>query len=364
MIKVLYDHQMFSLQQYGGISRYFANLYTSFKSSTAVQPSIAALHSKNHYIEHIPLAAPHWVGRLLLSKKKRMYKWNRWYSKKIIRQQNFDLFHPTYYDPYFLDAVKKPFVVTVYDMIYELFPEYFEAGDKFVLNKKKIIEAADHLIAISHSTKNDLMRLYNIPDSKITVVHLGYLQEIVILKAKVDLPENYILFVGERTNYKNFLRFFAAVLPVFKKYPSYQLICTGGGSFKKEEMDLFQQNRLLHRVIQISASDQLMSQLYSNALLFVFPSLYEGFGLPLLEAFSNNCPVACSNTSSFVEVGGNAVDFFNPESKEDITRSIFHIIEDETYAYALRAEGKKQLQKFSVLECAKQTETVYKNVLL
>ncbi len=363
MIKVLYDHQMFSLQRYGGVSRYFANLYTSFKKGTEVRPSISALYSKNHYIEEVTLASPHWFWQLLLRKKRRMYKWNRWYSKKQLRKQDFNLFHPTYYDPYFFNELKKPYVITVHDMIYELFPQYFNAGDMFVIHKRRVIENAHHIISISHSTKQDLMRLYGIADSKITVVHLGFLQELSVDAAEIELPEKYILFVGERTNYKNFQRFTEALIPVFQKYSDVQLICTGGNAFKKEELEFFQEKGIDKKVQQVSASDQLMTKLYRNALVFVFPSLYEGFGLPLLEAFSNNCPVACSNTSSFTEVCGNAVLYFDPIDRNSISQAISSILENPSVSEELRFKGSEQLKKFTIDKCVEQTTAVYKHVL-
>jgi glycosyltransferase involved in cell wall biosynthesis len=363
LIRVLYDHQMFSLQQYGGVSRYFANLYTSFKDGGEVQPSISVLYSFNEYIKDSSFASPAWLWQFLLKKKKRRYRWNQKYSLAQIKKQQYDLFHPTYYDPYFINSIQKPYVITVYDMIYELFPGYFEATDKFVLNKRKVIEKAQHIIAISHATKNDLQRLYGIPESKITVVHLGFLNKADGAKPELPFKEDYILFVGERANYKNFTVFVKAMLPLLKEKHKLRIVCTGGNSFSKEEHEFFQFMRIDQQMIQVSASGSLLNALYRNAKVFVFPSLYEGFGFPLLEAFANNCPVAASNTSSFTEVGGNAVCYFNPENETEMLTSVQKILNEPAYAEGLRREGMLQLEKFKNETCAEQTLQVYKKVL-
>lgn len=360
MIKVLYDHQIFSLQQYGGISRYFANLYHAFKKGDDIDPSVSLLYSRNHYLNDVHKPLPSFIGEMVAAKKSRLYKWNKLYNRSQIKKNNYDLLHPTYYDPYFLKNLRKPYILTVHDMIYEVFPEYFEAADKFVKHKRNLIEKADHLIAISDSTKHDLQQYYGIANQQITVVHHGFYPEASSAKPKEFDVSDYLLVVGDRSAYKNFQPFVEAIEPLLRSNRSLQLVCTGGGKFKPEEQIFLQRLDINKQVHQIHASNAELNYLYQHAKLFVFPSLYEGFGFPLLEAFSNNCPVAASNTSSFKEVGGDAVAYFDPHDQNDILKAITAIIENEAVATKLKEEGSLQLKKFTMETCVAKTADVYR----
>lgn len=363
MIKVLYDHQMFSLQRYGGISRYFANLYHSFKKGNDVIPDVPLLYSNNQYLQNETSLLPAFAGKLLASKKSRLYKWNKIRSKAALRNNKFDLFHPTYYDAYFLKGLEKPYVITVHDMIYELYPHYFEAADKFVVHKEQVICKADHVIVISTSTKNDLQRFYNIADDKISVIHHGFYPETTARQPQGFTSTNYLLFVGDRANYKNFQPFAEAIAPILQNDKSLQLICTGGGVFETAETVFLQKIGIAEQVMQINASNEELNFLYQHARLFVFPSLYEGFGFPLLEAFSNNCAVAASNTSSFTEVGGDAVAYFDPQNKSEMHAVILQLLNNSAAREQLIEQGKKQLQQFTIESCVQKTATVYRAVL-
>lgn len=356
MIRVLYDHQAFAMQRFGGISRYFANLHAHFLQDDHVYSTLGIRYTRNHYIQQFQ--APFADAIKLFLSNHNITKWNKRYSLSLLQSQKFDVFHPTYYNSYFLNTIKKPFVITVHDMIHEIFPQYFNQNDEAIRFKKPVIEKADHIIAISASTKRDLQHYLNIPEEKITVVYHGcQLQE----HEQSFIPpfKKYLLFVGDRRAYKNFKNFIGGVAPVLKEHPDINIICTGGGSFNKEEASLLNDHNILNRVQQMNVSDAQLSTLYGNALAFVFPSLYEGFGFPLLEAFQNNCPVACSNTSSFLEVGGDAVSFFDPLISDDITASINKIIEDDGLRNDLIEKGAKQLQKFSLQKCIDETKQVY-----
>lgn len=354
---------MFSLQRYGGISRYFANLYHSFKKGNDVIPDVPLLYSNNQYLQSETSLLPAFAGKILASKKSRLYKWNKIRSKAALRNNKFDLFHPTYYDAYFFKDLEKPYVITVHDMIYELYPHYFEAADRFVVHKEQVIRKADHVIVISTSTKNDLQRFYNIADDKISVIHHGFYPETTARQPQGFTSTNYLLFVGDRVNYKNFQPFAEAIAPILQNDKSLQLICTGGGVFETAETVFLQKIGIAEQVMQINASNEELNFLYQHARLFVFPSLYEGFGFPLLEAFSNNCAVAASNTSSFKEVGGNAVAYFNPTDQQDILHTITAVLQQNELAGKLKAEGLLQLNKFLMHDCVQKTTAVYHQVL-
>src|ERR1041385_8418154 len=175
MLTVLYDYQHFSEQKYGGISRYFANIMTEIEARDDIKYKLAAVRSKNYYIRDVPLLLNNRTGDFFLKGKvKREIKWNSLYSKYLLKENDFDVFHPTYYHPYFLNYIKKPFVVTVHDMIHEKYPEVFNKHDMPVAAfKKQIVAKASKVIAISQSTKNDLIDILHVPEEKIEVIHHG-----------------------------------------------------------------------------------------------------------------------------------------------------------------------------------------------
>jgi glycosyltransferase involved in cell wall biosynthesis len=360
-MKVLYDHQTFILQKYGGISRYFANLHHHLNTRPDFDCKLSVLYSKNYYIQGKSYLLP-FFGDRLLKKHKRLEKWNKWYSEKQISNNEFDVFHPTYYDPYFLKKLKKPFVITVHDMIHELYPEWFAGYDSFVKYKRLVFEKADHFISISEATKKDLQAIYNIPEDRISVVHHGYKISTSSESSFTPPFSNYILFVGDRATYKNFNRFVSAVIPILNMNPDIGIICAGGGAFTIVEEELFVRKGLA-RVTQISANDDELKILYQKALVFVYPSLCEGFGIPILEAFANHCPAVVSDIECFREVGEDACIYFDSNSIDSISTSIETVIKSVQLAKRLKDLGDIQLNKYTMEVCAFKTAEVYKRLI-
>ena len=361
MIKILFDHQTFSLQRYGGISRYFANLYVGMQNRPDISSDLSILYSQNHYIKDQPGILGNTLGGLLLRKQKGRYKWNQKYSSHVISQNKMDVFHPTNHDPYFLDQIKKPFVLTVHDMIHEKLPQYFDTGDDAAYAKRLCIERADHLIAISEATKRDLQHFYKIADDKISVIHHGFEAKTVYEPNINTEPGDYLLYVGDRRAYKNFPLFLVAVAPLLKS-ASLKLICAGGGEFKRAETEQLFRLKIQHLVSQRSVSDEDLSALYRNAKAFIYPSLYEGFGLPLLEAFQNRCPVVASDIACFREVADDALEYFDPNDPQHITASIEAVINNADLSRKLIQAGERQLLKFPISSCLEKTINVYKHL--
>ncbi|MFC0321578.1 MULTISPECIES: glycosyltransferase family 4 protein [Olivibacter] len=366
-MKILFDHQIFSLQNYGGISRYFSALSQGLKSNEGISSHIKLLYSRNHYLEAKNSVLSKTMGELFLKKQKKIYKWNEKYSKYLIGKNDFDVFHPTYYNPYFLDSLKRPYVITVHDMIHELFPEFFAPNDETVLVKKKAINKANHIIAISESTKRDLQLLLNIPEDKITVIHHSLFDKLVIHsepqeqgKSKHSVP--YVLYVGSRDGYKNFYKFITATANILKGY-DIALLCVGGGSFGIAEVELINRLNLAQYVKQVDAHEEELKLYYANAVCFVYPSLYEGFGLPILEAFNNKCPVVCSNTSCFPETAGDSAVYFNPKDIDDIAAAVNLVLTDEKLRSNLIENGLKRLQMFSLTNCLQKTMDCYNKLI-
>lgn len=362
-MKILFDHQAFTNQKYGGISRYFASLHQGLNATPGISSKIGLLFTHNAYLDKAQLPAGGLIDKLV-KKRSRRDKYNKWYCRYLLKQGNFDVFHPTYYHPYFLESLSKPLVITVHDMIHELYPHYFTHIDPHTAGYKgKVINAADHIIAISESTKRDLQKFYPIADDKITVIHHGYnMQQTATPAVQAEVAGKYLLFVGDRFGYKNFELFIKAVAPLLLKY-NLRLVCTGGGSFSVTECELLDSVEITQLVTQISATDSELAGLYRHAEAFVYPSLYEGFGLPVLEAFYNNCPVIMSNASSLPEVGGNAACYFDPTSQQLIRDAIEKVISNNQLQNELRIKGQQQLKLFNFNNTLAQTINVYKRVM-
>lgn len=356
MLRILYDHQMFSMQKYGGITRYFADLMSNLPEGFCKE--IPIRYSENHYLEQLNGQKFESIQCIKNFRIKRQFYYfrNQSLSTKAIKKNEFDLFHPTYYNPSFLKYLKKPYVLTIHDMIHERYADMFLFYDKESKTKKILAQKAHHIIAVSENTKKDIVEFYNIDPAKISVVHHGYAQA----KTSVDkLFENYILFVGERNYYKNFIPFIQAVAPLLNKDKQLKVICTGK-PFSKKEIELFINLEINTQLIHCNASDQVLFSLYRHALVFVFPSLYEGFGIPVLEAFANNCPICLSNASCFPEVAGEATVYFDPLDKESIRKAISSVIYNPALAENLRKAGQLRIRQFSIEKMVSETCAVYR----
>lgn len=363
-MKILFDHQTFSTQRYGGISRYFFNLYKGFNYTPGVSSRIATLYSENEYIKAISVPLNNSFGRKLFAgHQNRIYRWNRRYSSLMVRKNNFDVFHPTYYDPYFLKDLKKPIVLTVHDMIHELMATEFTDNNNVIEQKKLLIDKASAVIAISEYTKSDIIKFYPEAAPKIRVVYHGYEHQTSNKPANLSLPERYILFVGERHFYKNFVGMVKAVAGLLNQDQSLNLICTGGGNFTADELNLFAGLNIAGQCRQVNASDAELHQLYQQATVFVFPSFSEGFGFPLLEAFTAGCPVAASNNSCFPEIGSDAAAYFNPNDAESIAETVGKLLANPTLRQSYIQKGYERLKYFSIQNCVEQTLAVYREVV-
>lgn len=361
---LLLDHQAFVMQRYGGISKYFAALSSGILLDEEIDHKLKLLYTENGYLSKKSNVLSDIPGHWLLKKTSRMERWNRRYFSLLLKQNNYDVFHPTYYHPYFLDHVQKPYVITVHDMIHELFPEFFHPHDPTAQFKRKVIERASHIIAISESTKHDLQRLLNVPDHKVSVVYHGWFSpksnEKVREERLTSGDKRYVLYVGERSAYKNFYRFMTAMAYVMHENPDLHLVCAGGGYFGKAETEYLRRLNILDRIRQVTVNENELGSLYRNAVFFCYPSIYEGFGLPILESFANDCPVSVSNTSCFKEVGGDAVSYFDPYQIDSMIGTFESLLNRMDLRQLFIDKGKIRLEAFTEESCVKNTLNVYK----
>lgn len=368
-MKVLFDHQTYVRQNYGGISRYFYEL-TKGLSQSDIEVCNSVRYSSNvyttdkvYYNAKPLLPSVKFRGKIRLS-----YLLNQLSTIQLLKDKSTKVFHPTYYDTYFLNHLKGlPFIITFYDLIHEKFGEEFKElkDERTLLYKRKILlDRAAKIIAISESTKSDIINMYNIEPKRIEVVYLANsLESASAYDIDSTIENNYVLFVGNRRLYKNFDLFVEAIQPLLIKEKSLKVICAGGGSFTKSEQHFLSNLKINNQVLQIPINDRKLSALYSKALFFIFPSMYEGFGIPVLEAFKNSCPVILSNTSSLPEVGGDAAVYIDPKNKEDILDKVESLVYNSQLRKNLIVKGKQQIQKFSWDKTVFHHENIYNSVI-
>ncbi|GAB2520384.1 glycosyltransferase family 4 protein [Spirosoma aerophilum] len=366
-MNIFFDYQAFSLQTYGGISRYFCELINGINKTEDNHAHLSQLwsnnvHLKEYGIKTLPYPFKNKYSRVL-------HKPNQLYNLLDYKTGQYDIYHSTYFDDFLSKPVgDRPFVTTFYDMIYErLSNQFIElSADKFIIpQKKKIAYRSSHLIAISESTKRDMVEILGIEPSRISVIYLGSsFQPESINQTTSDLSvteQPYLLFVGNRAGYKNFSPFLKAVAHLLKRY-SIKLVCGGGGSFTSTEKDVIQELSLQGLVEQRLINDTILPTLYKKALAFVFPSLYEGFGIPVLEAFSCGCPCIISDSSSLPEVAEDAAMYFDPTNVGSIEASVEKIILDNSLRSELVSKGWQQLNKFSWSRTVQETLELYKKL--
>ncbi|MGP9688739.1 glycosyltransferase family 4 protein [Psychrobacter sp. AOP22-C1-C5] len=368
-MKIAYDNQIFNLQKYGGISRYYTELASQLYDKSIDTKIFAGLH-RNEYIKKYD--ASFVIGKQItyLPKTASIFlNTNNVLADSYFNIKRPDIVHRTYYNN--KNKLKKSInVITVYDMIHELFPDDFSAKDNTADLKSITIKQADHVICISESTKKDLLKIYDIPESNVSVTYLGYhslrnIKSNFIEDGNIDnLDRPFLLFVGHRGGYKNFLKFLKAVSISKRLVKDFDIVAFGGGKFSLDEKRYISELGFHEdQVKNIQGGDDILSILYSKATLFVYPSLYEGFGLPPLEAMDHGCPVICSNTSSIPEVVGNAALKFSPLDIEDMNCTMEKAIYDCSIRDNLVLAGLERTKNFSWEKCAANTLKVYRSIL-
>jgi glycosyltransferase involved in cell wall biosynthesis len=365
-MKIHIDTQTFNEQKFGGISRYHAEIINNLNRISSVQVQCPIFYSENLHLKEANLfrgfrskffdskLIPNFIREQLVFKNKKA-------DIEALKKSDFDVFVPSYYDDYFLDYLKnKPFVLTVYDLIQELMPQYFENDVETAKRKKILIENANRIIAISESTKADILKVY--PETDVSKIDVVYLSQSITIKENnsLSLPKNYILFVGNRTRYKNFLFFLKAVAPLMKENHELFIVCAGGNRFIREEKKLIKELNLSDQIIQQNFEDNDLATYYKNAKCFVFPSEYEGFGIPVLEAMACGCPVVLANHSSFPEVAGDAGVYFELNNPDDLKNKIADLLKNDSLRKSYSEKGLAQEKKFSWQKTAADCLEVYK----
>lgn len=382
-MKILFDFQAFYMQKFGGVSNCFVQLMKRLTEN--VEYEIAIKESDNGHLRESGILSvspmscsidnflsekPFRGKSRLFNVYKRLfpmctsYGINRQCSINALQRRDFDIFHPTFFDSYFLPYLNgKPFVITVHDMI----PELYWANQKQeiqIKNKPMLCEKAAHIIAVSENTKNDLIRMLHVPEEKITVIYHGASTDVNFSNEKPLLDEKYILYVGQRSLYKRFNQMLEAMTAVFNDHPELKLVCTGA-PFSKVELKLINHLGLKDRILQLYPTDQELMNLYTYALCFIYPSEYEGFGIPILEAYKAGCPVLLNCKSCFPEIAREAAIYFNLDGDQSDLKDVmekFLKISEVDKARLIQKQNER-LRYFSWKKSAEKLAEVYEMVL-
>lgn len=360
-MRIFFDGQTFVNQQYGGISRYFCELITGINKVKENCAHLSLLWSNNVHVKDYELKS---LSYPFKHRHRFLAMTNNLYNDVDYFLNKFDVYHATYYNDFLIkDKNKKSSITTFHDMTYEALSTRFKelSDDKTIIQQKaKMARKVTHIISVSENTKNDLINYLGIEPNKISVVHLASSLKNQAIENEDRLVEKpYLLFIGKRAGYKNFQLLLESISDILIKY-NICLICGGGGQFSQIELQTISKLRVEHLVHHYNVNDYVLCNLYKNAEAFIFPSLYEGFGIPILEAFSCGCPCIISNTSSLPEVANEAAYYFEPEEKESIQYAVEKVLIDNSLRKKLILSGEQRIKQFSWEKTVHNTLEIYK----
>lgn len=362
-LKVALDHHIFVYQKYGGISRYFVGI-AEHLSDHGINARVFAPIHVNSYLPR--LGPPIHRGVQV--------KANRYSSAAASRICNvgFPLFasawkprvvHETYFRQRRFAPTSAAIILTVYDMIHEIYPGMW-GKDQTAQRKRAAIGRADKIICISESTRRDLIRFYPEVADKAVVTLLGFDPNECNASPPPPRQANkaYILYVGLRNDYKNFSRLWDAYSRSDQINQNFDLVCAGGGDFSIDDLRRINAAGMEGSVRQVNVNDTQLNELYRRAAVFVYPSEYEGFGIPPLEAMAAGCPTIVSRSSSIPEVCGGASEYFDPQDTDELIGALEKVLFSSDHARQLIAKGTEQLQLFSWQKCAAETAAIYRTM--
>jgi len=364
-IRVAFSPDIFSLQDYGGISRYFTELIPRVASMDGFEVSVHMGLSPNRYglqemrsqfasfrYVYFPFGGNMRYVVALLNEV--------WFQSYIsMRSGHIDAVHITYF-PTRMPTTHARLTTTVYDMSPERFPGRV-SRTLLSARKRACVARCSRIIAISESTKRDLVEFYNVDPLLVDVTPLANSLHAEPGRDTVRRP--YALFVGRRDGYKNFDRFVRVWAEMRSIREDFLLVCVGGGRFTESEQRTITQLGLSRSIVWMSGSDALLASLYAHAQTLIYPSLYEGFGLPPLEAMHYGCPVVCSNSSSLPEVVGDAAVTVDTADSGALASGIAAAIGDPILRAQLISAGRAREASFTWDRTAAVTVESYRRLL-
>jgi glycosyltransferase involved in cell wall biosynthesis len=366
-LRVLFDYQTFTLQRFGGISRYFCALARELGQLPDTWSRILApFHINGHVSEAASAATIGWDVHRLPRSRALARGVDRLFFSPLARRLRPDLVHETYYARHATYRGRLPRVLTVFDMIHEKLPDEFAPDDPLRTLKAAAVKRADHVVCISESTRRDLLELIDVPPERVTVTYLSY-DTLAPRGHTADAlvgSAPYVLYVGARKGYKNFeglVRAFAASTWLRN---TFRIVCFGSREITGAERTLLAELGLpATQVIHIAGGDDRLAALYQGAAVFVYPSKYEGFGIPPLEAMSLGAPVIVSRSSSLPEVVGDAGEYFDAQDAGSLTLALERVLGSDTRRRELIELGSARCRTFSWERCARETHATYRTLV-
>ncbi len=365
MIRPIISNEAFTLRSYGGIINYFLQLLPALRS-LGVDPSIAAPIHRVEELDDSPF---------LLRPSRRVPESMRWintianttaFAQELAtaRTSRSDdvVLHRSYF---YRDRLqlRLPSVITVYDLIAELLPDPQQPNDKLVRARAAAISEADHVIAISEKTKQDVVDHFGIDPSTVTVTSLASPLAMATGPDQDDRNrDSTIIFVGVRGGYKNFETMLDALSePAIPR--QLHLVAFGGGEFAPDELAAIDTRGLSGRVHHVHPRPGVLDALYRRSLAFVCPSRYEGFGLPVLEAMERGCPTVIASAGSLPEVAGTAALSFDPNEPSELAKILVDLMEQPGLQARLASAGRERSSHFTWKSTAESTMVAYRSAL-
>lgn len=300
--------------------------------------------------------------------------WRTFHISKLIKKYDLDIYHGLSHElPAGIEESGIKSVVTMHDLIFLRYPEFYKGIDRSIYDRKfrYSCRVANQIHAISEQTKRDLMEYFLVPEEKIKVIYQSinplFFQESTnaqknTIRRKYQLPEKFILTVGTVEPRKNLLALLEGMVLAKTYIP---LVVVGKLTDYQHKVQKFieaDMNRLQVFFLSRIQDDELYV-LYQMAEIMVYPSLFEGFGLPVAEANASGCPVITSNTSSLPEAGGDAALYIDPENPEEIGSAIKTLLADQNLRESLIEKGEINAQRFTPESFAQQMKQLYNSVL-
>lgn len=299
--------------------------------------------------------------------------WRTFFLTNDIIKNEIDIYHGLSHElPLNIYRTKVKTVVSIHDLIAVRFPQYFNALDRFSYIKKSryACQIADKIIAVSQQTKEDIIRFFGIDEKKIEVIYQGCnsvfqnkisTSKLEEVRKKHELPKKFLLYVGTIEARKNLL----SLLKCLKELPDYQLVVVGNGKdYKKKCFEFIEKNNIHHQLTFLShLTLEEMAAIYQQAEIMIYPSFFEGFGIPIIESLFSSLPVITSKGGCFSEAGGPFSSYINPSSIEELKQEILDISNNIERRKKMIIEGKKYANTFTDEKIAKKIISLYQSVL-